>query len=403
MQVRLNWGRHVLELDVPERGLVATHRQALAPPIADLGAAVRAALDAPIDFPPLYRALTPDDHVAVVVDESLPRLGELLPPLLSHLQSAQVALSAITLVCPAPSTGQPWLEDLPDEFQEVRVETHQPNDRRKLSYLATTRAGRRIYLNRTVVDADQIVLLTGRGYDPLVGVRGAETALFPTLADQETQQALFAKLSIQAPGRAVSPLRQEAVEVAWLLGAPFLVQAIEGGDGEFVHIIAGPVESSGTGVKLLDARWRLEVDRLADLVVAGIGGDPARHTFDDLARAFLCCARVVKPGGRIALVTDAKPQLGAAAQLLRETDEPALGLKALLAEMPEDAATGFSWASAALEARLYLLSRLADEAVEELFATPLEKPGQITHLIDSAESCLVIPDAHRSLAVLKKS
>ena len=55
-------------------------------PLADPTAAVRAALDAPLHYPPLRRALTPDDHVAVLVDEDLPHLARLLVPLLVPIE-----------------------------------------------------------------------------------------------------------------------------------------------------------------------------------------------------------------------------------------------------------------------------------------------------------------------------
>ena len=41
--------------------------------------------------------------------------------------------------------------------------------------------GRRLYLNRTLVDADFVVVLSGRDYDPLTGYAGAEAAIFPAL------------------------------------------------------------------------------------------------------------------------------------------------------------------------------------------------------------------------------
>ena len=53
------------------------------------------------------------------------------------------------------------IDELPDEFQDVRTEIHDPGKREALAYLATTRRGRRIYLNRTVVDADQSIVVAG--------------------------------------------------------------------------------------------------------------------------------------------------------------------------------------------------------------------------------------------------
>src|SRR5439155_13874239 len=139
-----------------------------------------------------------------------------------------------TLLCLPPSSGQAWLDDLPDAFQDVRIEVHQPGDRRKLAYLATTKQGQRIYLNRSAVDADQLVVLARRRYDPLVGYAGAETAIYPGLGEENAIFEHCSKLDQRAPGIEPWPLKQQAKEIAWLVGAPFYVQIIEG-SGEAIE------------------------------------------------------------------------------------------------------------------------------------------------------------------------
>src|SRR5262249_41133548 len=124
MRIPIAYGQAHLDVEVAESDLLRSHRHAGAPPLADPAAPVRAVLEAPRRFPALRRALTPDDHVVVVVDEQLPRLGELLPPILEHLLSAGVQAEAITLLCPPSPSRQTWLEQLPDEFQNVHVQVH---------------------------------------------------------------------------------------------------------------------------------------------------------------------------------------------------------------------------------------------------------------------------------------
>jgi nickel-dependent lactate racemase len=400
MRLGLDWGREHLELDVTAQQSVSVRRDPPAADLADPVAAVRAALEEPLDFPPLRRALTPDDQIVVVVDEGLPQLPRLLVPILEHLQSAGVAADAMTLLCLPPSSGQAWLDDLPDAFADVRVEVHQPHDRRKLSYLATTKHGRRIYLNRSAVDADQLILLTRRTYDPVLGYAGAEAALYPGLSDEATQREFGVQLHVEPPSPDGWAVRREAAEVAWLLGAPFLVQVIEGAGSEVAHIVAGTVASSGEGRRLLDARWRVSVDRPADLVVATLLGEPARLDGMDLARAFFSAARVVRPGGRIVVVTHAAPTLGPSFDLLRKCDDAGAALKRLLKERPSDLSAGFMWASAALDAKLYLLSGLVSDVAEELFVTPLEHTAEVQKLVAGAASCLYLPDAHKTLATV---
>ncbi len=225
--------------------------------------------------------------------------------------------------------------------------------------------------------------------------------LYPGLSDEATRDEVATHLHLEAPGAEPWAVRREAAEVAWLVGAPFLVQVIEGAGSDVSHVIAGTVRSSAEGQRLLDARWRVVVDRPADVVVASLTGDPAGLDAADLARAFFTATRVVKPGGRVVLLTEAAPALGPSYDLLRQREEPAAALQLILKERPADLATGFMWASAACQARLYLLSGLPSDSAEELFVTPLEHAAEAQRLLAGDTSCLFLPDAHKTLAVVE--
>ena len=401
MRAGIAWGRHTLDLEVRAPNFLAGHRADSVTDLADPVAALRDALENPLDYPALRLALIPDDHVAIVVDEGIPHLDRLLVPLLEHIRQANVQPDAITLVCPPLSSSQPWVDDLPDEFEEVHVEVHQPGDRRKLAYLGTTKQDLRIYLNRSVVDADQAVVLARRGYDPRVGYSGAEAALYPGMADEPTRQEIYTDLHHRAPGDEPWPIQQEARDVTWHLGAPFFVQLIEGAGDAISSIVTGPFESSLAGQRLLNARWRVEFDQAADVVIAGISGDPALHTLDDLAAAYFAAARVVKPGGSIVLLSEITPTLGPGFEQFRRHDDPSLAMGVLMQEKPSDLAACFQWATAANQARLYLLSGLPGDVAEELFTIPLQRAEQAQKLLTEDATCILLPDAHRTLAVLR--
>jgi nickel-dependent lactate racemase len=400
MRIDIPYGRRHLTLQVHEQNLVRAEHGPPGRELADAGAAVQAALETPVGFPSLRRALTPDDQIAVVVDERAPHLAAVLTAVLEHLTRANVQPEAVSLVCPPPDMGQPWLEQLPAAFQEVRVEVHNPADRKRLSYLASTRHGRRIYLNRTVVDADQVVVVTRRGYDTSHGYTGAAAALYPALSDEATLQAARAGLTAKDAAKAPSP--QETAEVAWLLGAPFFLQLIEGADGGLAHVLGGLAETSHEGERLLDARWRVSVDRSADVVVAGVGGDPTRHEFADLARAAANAARVVKRQGRIVLLSGSRPALGEAAGVLRKSDDAAHALRALRDHAgAQDLEAAYAWACAAEQAHIYLWSDFPAETAEELFAVPLDSIAQVERLLGPGDTCVILPDAQQSRAVLR--
>jgi nickel-dependent lactate racemase len=403
MRIGIDYGHRHLEVEVREEDLVGVHQSAPAPSVEDISAAVRAALEAPLGFPALRRALTPDDHVAIVVDEHLPHLGQFITPVLEHITQAGVRPEAVTLLCAPPALSQSWIDELPDEYQDVRVEVHDPGERRKLSYLATTGRGRRIYLNRTAVDADQLVVVSRRGYDPVLGYSGSEGALYPALSDEATRQELAGQVSLAAPDERSWPVHKEAHEVAWLLGAPFMVQVIEGRGEQVASVLAGLADTSEEGQRRLNARWRVEVDRPADMVVAGVGADPGRQTFADLAQALAAAVRVVRAGGRIVLLSGACPALGPGALLLRQAEDPASALRLLDDKKPIDLAAAFQWAHAAQHANICVLSGLPAETVEELFAVPLDDPAQIQRLLDAEGSCVILPEANKILALVSRA
>src|SRR6266540_4693863 len=233
---------------LPLEKAVEVRRARFDPPAAPPRELVREALEAPFGFEPLRRALTPDDHIAIVLDASLPHAAELLAGVLDHLGTAGIAPAAVTIITP-PGSREDWIDELPDEFADVTAETHDPADRKKLAYLASTKEGRRVYLNRTVVETDFIVVLTGRRFDPVRVYAGAEVALYPELADEEIRAANAGPYTRQSPWSG----HEESHEVAWLLGTPFLVQVIEGTGDTVQEVVAGLMDSSDEGRRRQDA------------------------------------------------------------------------------------------------------------------------------------------------------
>jgi len=363
--------------------------------VVDARGAVVSALERPIRFESFRRAITPDDRIALVIDESLPHLPQLIAGILEYLATAGIPPSAVTAISPAGSS-QHWVNDLPETMADLQTEVHQPSDRKRLSYLAATKEGRRIYLNRTLVDAEQIIVLTGRGYDALLGYAGADGAIYPALADSDTVRSLVPKLSPQTSPDGDWPTHSEAAEVAWLLGSPFFVQVIEGPGDEVTEVMAGLSETIADGTARLNARWKSSVREPADTVVVTLSGDPARHDFAALARAAACGARAVKTDGTVIVLSEAEPELGGAVDVLRRSDEPPEAVKTLFRERPADASAAVQWAWAAGRARLYLASEIRPTTVEEMFATPLSGPRDVQRLLEAPGRILIIPDAHKS-------
>lgn len=385
-------------LAVPADRAIPLQRATFTAPTQSAAQLVQDALEKPFNGQGMRRALTPDDRVTVVIDPRLPNLAEMLAEVLRHVGSAGIAPAAVTVVS-LPGGPETWIDELSDEFADVTAETHAPTDAKKLAYLATTTGGRRVYLNRSLVEADFMILLTGRRFDPHAGYAGAARAVFPTLSNTETQTELAGEFTVRAP----EAVEGEAEEIAWLLGAPFLVQVIEGEGDTVQEVVAGLLDSAAEGVKRQDARWRGTVAEKAETVIAAIGGDPAGISFLDLAKAAVAAARVVQKGGRIAVLTTAAPDLGPGAQMLRTLAGPTGAKKLLAKEKPDDWAAASLWVAAAKHASIFLASGYPDDVAEELFATPIHTPSEAQRLIDTGGAVLLIPDAHKTMVTSERS
>jgi nickel-dependent lactate racemase len=403
MQVAIKYGQQQAILEVADENLSPTRAAKPLTSLPDPAAGIRSALEHPLDYPPLRRALTPDDPVAVLVDERLPQLPGLLVPILEHVLSVGITPESITLLCATPSTRQPWLDELPESLEEIHCEVHDPRDRRGLSFVTTMSGSRPLFFNRTAVDAAQLVVLTGRRFDTLTGHGGGVGFLFPSFCDAACRSDSIRRLTLEVPGPVPWRTQEDAQEVSWLLGAPFFVQVIEGAEDSIADILAGSSPSLPEGERRHEALWRRTLPCPVDVVVAALGGNPARHGLPDLADALACASRVLRPGGAIVLLSEASPVEDAAMGLLRDSDEPADVLREFERRKDLDLRAAWQWASVAQQARIFLLSGLPGEVVEEMFAMPLENIEQVQRLIGPCVSCAFLADAHKTLALVDPS
>jgi hypothetical protein len=373
-----------ISVTVPEARLVAVHRSH-EEPLADPAAALRAALESPTRYPSLKKSLTPDDRVVIAVDDRLPQLPTILGVVVEHLVKAGVTAESITLLCPH-NARQGWVDDLPDEIQDVRIEIHDAANRQRLCYLANSAHGQRIYLNRTLIEADQIVVVSGCRTDLLTSYFDGAHLLFPLLGEVDTMR------------RTAEQYSSDGQEVVWLLGAPFFAHIIEGCGDTVFQVIAGAADTLTDARRCHDQRWGVTASRRAKLVIVPMSGDPNRHDFAELTRAARAGAKLLDTDGQLVLLTRGRPVLGAAADAVRRADDPAASKKLLSKLANSDRAVAGAWLDVVENAHVYVWCGLAADVIESLFATPIANAGEIQRLVDAADSCLILDDGEKVLA-----
>jgi len=401
MHVSVNYQDERLDFELPEERVVASW---VAP--AGLNGSgqldvIRDALEQPWDFPPIRQMIVPGDRVVIAFDPTIADPKPVLDVLGQTLRESGVELESVTVL--APSAGCGLLErDMPPGNNLV---VHDPRDRSGLAYLAATKEGRRIYLNRLLTDADVVIPVGRLGYDPILGHRGPWSVLFPELSDRATIEAYRGQLrgpdSEAAPASARASL-DESFEVSWLLGTQFHVGVVPGSCG-LVDVVAGRDSSvRERGIASLERHWTLEASSRAELVVVGIGGPGIPATIDDLATGLATACRLVQRGGKIVVLSRATGNIGPSLRRLIDTDVPQVRAAALKGhEGDDDFLAAHRLAHALAWADVYVLSGLAPDLVEDLSLFALEQPEQASRLVAQSGSCSFVSQAELTRAVVR--
>ena len=133
----------------------------------------REALRNSLDYPPLRECVIPGDRVALVQDAETAELPELLTAILEVLASVPDEGVSPVLILPADPAGLAW-ESLrgtwPETLRKIPTVIHDPADRTLVSYVASTAAGERIYLNREAAEADVLITVGRMRFDSIFGV-----------------------------------------------------------------------------------------------------------------------------------------------------------------------------------------------------------------------------------------
>ncbi len=349
-------------------------------------AAVAAALRAPLDHPPLGMAIVPGDQVVIAIGQPIPRLQDVVRGMLNVLEECGVLPGNIrVLLGPESVPASQWRRRQPEWPPGVAVERHQAGDRTSFAYLAATRSGNPVYLNRHLSDADLVLVVSCIHQQGSPGDLGLCGSIYPTFADLDTQRRFFRRQGKNTAARR----ERDCHEVGWLLGARFALQIVPGAADEILEVVAGDLDAvAKTGAKLARAAWSFRVDHTADLVVTAIDGGPAQQTWQNLYRALEAAGQVVEERGAILACTELADVLDheTLAGLLRHDPYVAADeqLPALDAVQPATLIPSLENVS------IYLHSRLADELVEDLGMIPVAKLSEIERICRRSQRPIVL-------------
>jgi lactate racemase len=400
MHVSVSFQDERLDFELPEERVVATWSAPAGLEPALAVEAIRDALETPWDFPPLRQMIVPGDRVVIALDSSISHAAPVLEVLGQTLRDAGVEPDGITVLTPA--ARPPAVDEAAIPGGSLVV--HDSRDRSQLAYLAATKEGRRVYLNRLLTDADVVIPVGRLGYDPILGHRGPWSVLFPDLSERETIDAYRGRLPNEPEGHTGARTRanlDESFEVSWLLGSQFHLGVVPGSAGPAAFVAGRENAVRERGIAALDRYWKLEACSRAELVVVGIGGPGNKATIDDLAEGVARACVLVQHGGKIVALSRAKGSIGPSLQSLIATEDPKQRAAALRGhEGDDDFLAAHRLARALAWADVFVLSGLEPDVLDDLSMVALDNPEQARRLVAKSGSCSFVSQAERTWALV---
>lgn len=370
--------------------------------LEDWRARLRGALADPAGFPPLSQMCIPDDRVVLALDRGTPEAAQVVAEVWSVLERVGVSPGHVTILQPASLESAPAVDPraslAPEVARHITWKSHDPTNPTGLSYLAATTDGERIYLARELTDADVCLSIGTIGYDPVLGYRGTNSVFYPGLSSADAIRELHGMSSAELGPDDDRRSRQLVDEVGWLLGSQFTIQVLPGGSGGPAMVFAGANEVVlQQGRDWLRQHQLVEIPSRVPAVLVAVDADASGHGWRHVAAALDVAQRLVERGGTIVVLSELDQPLGPGLQLIKSSASAKHALKPLREALPPDFIPATQLAHAADWARVYLLSRMPAETVEELFLTPLETPQEAVRWLKGLDSFGVIAGAQHCI------
>jgi lactate racemase len=324
MRVELAFGKTGIAVELPAsfRYQLLEARSALG--LEDEAAALGAAMDAPIGTPPLAELARGKKTVAIsVCDITRPAPNRrVLPPLLARLAAAGIAMEDVTVLIATglhrPATDDEIREIVgPDLYGRLRVVNHHAKILAEHRFLGESSSGTPVYIDERFMAADLHITLGFIEPHLMLGFSGGRKLIAPGLAAQETIKVLHSPRFMR-DARAVegsvadNPLHRELLEIARMARHDFLVDVALSRDRRIAQVFAGhPEQAHRRGMEFVGRTMLEQIAEPVDAVITTAAGYPLDLTFYQTVKGITAASHIVKPGGRILVISECPEGAGA--------------------------------------------------------------------------------------------
>jgi nickel-dependent lactate racemase len=304
-------------------------------------------------------------------------------------------------------------------FGRIRVTDHECDDPGKLVYLGATSTGVPVEINRTVAEADRLILTGAVSFHYFAGFGGGRKSILPGVAGRKSCMASHFAVLNPGEGTGKSPLavtgnlegnpvHQAMYEACAMRPPDFILNTVLSADKKIVAAFAGDWrEAHQRGCRFCADHFSYSISELADLVVVSCGGFPKDINTIQAHKSMEYASRALKPGGVMVFLAECRDGHGNPTFFnwfgFRTCEE----LESALRKRYEiNGQTAWSVKEKAQRFRIVMVSKLPDHEVAAMGITPakdlddaMEKAGA---LLPSGYRAYLIPEGGAVLPVLNK-
>jgi len=355
--------------------------------------AILAAVENPVDLPPLREFLTSSDRVAVVVSD-ITRVTKADAILRALVRAVGVNPRRMTIIVGLgmhrPTTLEEKKRIVGEEiFERARVVDHDARAAGANVEIGFTSYGNRILVNALALKADKLIVTGTIGYHLFAGFGGGRKGIMPAIAGR---RCILVNHMLPLTTREVgwneaarpgnldgNPAHDDMTQAAVMMDANtpiFLINTVLNSAHQLTNVFAGEiVRAFERGCEFFDRHYCIKARRKFDLVIVSCGGYPKDINFIQSHKAAEYAFPVLREGGCMIVLAECSEGLGNDAFLdwfdVESETQLELNLRRnFLTVENMNAQTAYRVCYKANRANIFFVSKLPPEWIEKMGMKP---------------------------------